>query len=219
MFRPGFWFGGKSVTEIFLAHAEGGSGNPVTFAGLNFGAAASNRYLVALITWIGSPAKTITACSIGGIAATVVIASGAGGATGQSAAIAIALVPAGTSGSVVGTFTGAVANATVSLYSLQNLASATPTATAASNAANPTATLNIPSGACLLAVAGAIGTSPSGSWTSPMTNDVNTTFGGGTACRTSASNVFSGSQVGLVVTCTFTSSGSGAAGAFAVFAP
>ena len=211
--------GANIVIETFLAHAEGGSGNPVTFSALSFGAAAANRFLVAAFTWIGSPAKTLSSCTIGGISATVVVSSGAGGATGQSAAIAIAAVPTGTSGNVVGTFSGSVANVAVALYSLSAIASATPTATASSNAANPTATINIGAGACLLAVAGAIGTSPSGSWTSPMTNDVNTTFGGGTACRTAASHVFPSAQTALVVTCTFTSSGSGAAGAFAVFSP
>lgn len=101
-----------------------------TYAGLNFGTAAVDRYLVACVTYRVGSAIGISSVTIGGVAATLVIGASSGTApTVTRAAIYIALVPTGTSGNVVVTHSGTVSRAGCSLYSLTGIGSATASAT------------------------------------------------------------------------------------------
>lgn len=208
--------GGAAVGILYLDHQESGtSGSSITFSGLSFGVASSGRYLAACITWNSSPNHALASCTIGGVAATILTQVQSGGSGGQSCAIAIALVPTGTSGSVVANFGGSVVNFAVELYSVLGIQSPAASSVATSVANAPTATLAVQANGGVLGVGRCSRTTPSATWAG-ITKDADVIFGG--ICATSASNNFATAQAALVITCTFTST-VGSAGAFAAFAP
>lgn len=106
----------------WVSHAEDAAGGTtITHTGISFGAASSNRTLVAAI--VGRPtsvaATVISSVTIGGVSATQV--SGAYIANGTNAHIADiwqAAVPSGTSGNVVVTYANATSRSGIDLYSL-----------------------------------------------------------------------------------------------------
>lgn len=74
-----------------------------TFTNQNFGAAAADRYIIVGVG-IGNSSETISSVTIGGVTATSVVTGTPGGGDGQ-AGIFIALVPTGTTGTIVVTCT------------------------------------------------------------------------------------------------------------------
>lgn len=121
-----------------------------TFAAQNFGAAATNRYIIAVINMDGTDG--VTSVTIGGVAATVVATAVTGSLYVSS--IAIALVPTGATGDVVIDPLASGTQCQVSLYRATNLVSATPIATTTSSSSNPTLNINVQAGG--FAVAGGI---------------------------------------------------------------
>lgn len=109
------------LTAVFLDsdHAGGTSvPNPTTFSGLSFGTAAANRLLVAAVcTGTGGSSNSVpSAVTIGGIAATLVKGATVGEA---QASIWQALVPSGTSGTVVVNLGSGSNTCTVGLWSVK----------------------------------------------------------------------------------------------------
>lgn len=211
--------GSNFVIPTFLAHQESATAAAsFTFTGLNFGAASPDRYLVACICWEGSPAKTLTSCTIGGVAASIICQVNGGSTSVNSSAICIALVPTGTSGNVVANFSGSAGETGCSLYSVSGIPAGTASSSATSAANAPTATINVPGGGAVIAVANAIGPSgaPTATWTG-LTKDVDAVIGS-PRTYSSASAMFSAANPSLSVTCTFSST-NGSSGCFAVFSP
>lgn len=101
-------------------------------ASISFGDARADRRIVAVIHWSeGGTHRTLSSATIGGVAATVHVQRGhSGGSTGLGAAIISALVPTGTTGAVVCTFSGGgTADVSCGVYRLTGLTSGTPTDT------------------------------------------------------------------------------------------
>jgi hypothetical protein len=207
----------REVLSTFLAHSEQtATASSYSFTSLSFGMADADRYIVACLTIQASvDGVGITDCTIGGITATQIVQSAlAGGRRG--AAIFIAKVPTGTSGTVAFTLSGNAANASVAVYSVIG----GPAASSTSSTDNaPTASLNIAAHGAVIAVAIAgSGSSPSATWTN-LTEDCDNNLGSGNLqCRSSASKSFATAQTGLTTTCTFSTT-AGSAGCFAVFEP
>lgn len=97
-----------------------------SIASVPFGTAKSTRLVVCVVFWICSTARTFTSATIGGVAATKHIDQHGTTTNAAGCAIISALVPTGTSGTVVLTFSGAVASCGVYSYSIYDAVSNTP---------------------------------------------------------------------------------------------
>lgn len=103
----------------FVAHAEDTvGGSPITFTGISFGTADTNRIIAVPVCWrANADGDTITGMTIGGVSATQ--ASGAYvSATGGAwiSDIWYAAVPTGTSGNVVVTFSATTSRTGIATY-------------------------------------------------------------------------------------------------------
>ena len=145
-----------------------------THPGMNFGAANPKRYLIAAIAF--SSLTSITSVTIGGVAATELVAVVSGFGNARSAFF-IAAVPTGTSGDVT-VNAGAGGVSSVALYSVVNLQSATPIATDSNFGSSPLGmSLNGTKGGIVLASAYMTGSpGASASWTGLTTVDLNLRF-------------------------------------------
>lgn len=120
-------------------------GNNGTGTGLPFGTAVAGRRLVAMINWSeGGALNTVSSVTIGGVAATIHVQRGHnGGGTGLGACIASAVVPTGTSGNVVVTYSpGGGITKQVGLVQLVGYTGA-PAGTATDQTQTPTGTCSI----------------------------------------------------------------------------
>ncbi len=152
----GFGSGGKAPVSGGFVSAGKGT-NVSSISSLSFGTIASNRYLVAVIS--GSLNAAITGVTIGGVTATIAILDQDVGGSDVETCIAIAAVPTGASGTVAWSGTNGVGPVCVSLYAIYGLGSATPTATASSNANPSTQSLsNLPAGSFVISGSVCLGT-------------------------------------------------------------
>lgn len=169
----------RRVTEV--AFGSGSTLNPITtthtHSGMTLGAADSGRYIIAAIDCRDASARTVSTLTIGGVTATLIYAYQT---SGTICGFWVALVPTGTTGDVVITFSGSVARSGVSTYRL--LTSYDPTAysdaqqdtTATSNHLD--ITLNVPAaGVALAAVFYNNSTTASITW-SGLTEDYDNTY-------------------------------------------
>jgi hypothetical protein len=123
-------------------------GPTYTFNGVTLGAAAADRVIVAIVT-ASTNNRTLTALTINGTPMTIhENRSGAGaGAPFFDLTVAIASLPwpTGTTATVAATFSGLGEGATLMIYRLDGLVSATPHASAFANGVgNPSLTLTTP---------------------------------------------------------------------------
>lgn len=157
-------FGGRIAAPppslTFLqATADPTPATTFTFAGQNFGAADPTRRIIVVAHAIDSiTAFTFTSITIGGIAATIHVD---GGSSASNIAIASALVPAGTSGSIVVNLSGGTPDrCAIAVYRAINETSASPHATLLDTSISSgvfSGTINIPADGWVIA-----GTQPSG---------------------------------------------------------
>lgn len=194
-------------------------GNVSQFTGRNFGVPQAGRFIVAALTVAAAGGTVINSITIGGVPANLVVARttgnpGAGGSH-RAAAIAIAEVVSGSSGTVSFGIGGALNDCALTLYSIYGLQSAAAARTGSSIANSPGVALNVGAGGIIIAGAASGGlSSPGASW-SNMVKDTDNAIG--VIRHTSAHNQFS-SAVNLSFVCNF-SGGTGSCGAFAVFEP
>lgn len=205
------WFYSSGIRPI-ATNFLGGVVQSGLNASFSFGNAGGGRLLIACCAWQAGVLGTLV-CTIGGITATQICQSALSSGS-RTAGIYAAIVPTGTSGSVV--LTGGAVQATrdaIYLYSIYDIATIN-TVSATSTALSPTATLNIPANSSSIGIAmgGGVG-APSASW-SGITLDQTDQF---SQQATSAAHTdFSTAQTSYAETCTLTGS-VGSAGAFAVF--
>ncbi|MDF2994686.1 MAG: hypothetical protein K0R27_323 [Xanthobacteraceae bacterium] len=178
------------------------------FSGQNFGAEASDRYLIASIISTDNPnARSFISCSIGGVAATKMLSLGEGAASSNVLGFYGALVPTGTSGAVSVTFNSTMQVCGLTLYRATGLRSLTPfDSDTVNTAATPlTLTIDIPSGGMVLAaVWGAVDTRTT--WTNATENDdANIISGSNNWSNASASRL--NAQTGRAVSSSATSRG------------
>jgi hypothetical protein len=161
----------RKVALTFRANAQDGTDlTTYTFASQAIGPASPDRYVIVCIGSRANSARSISSVTIGGIAATAVVTANNATAGADMAAIYIALVPTGTTASVVVTFSGAMLRCVIGVYSMvQNgRATATNTNTATPSGTTPTTTLTVPSNGSLVAAVWAQSSvSASVTWTGP----------------------------------------------------
>lgn len=190
--------------------------NSYTFSSQNLGAASADRYIIVSIQTrdSGTGAKTINSVTVGGVSATITVQKqGVDAATNSTVAgLAIALVPSGTTGDVVVTFSEVVLRCSIALYAATGLTSATPTDTGSSNASNPTYDIDVAAGGFAIgAISDANGTSVV--WTG-ITENFDTTVE--TFLLVSgAAATFATQQTNLTLTATITGTADNPAGVFA----
>jgi len=127
------------------------NGTTATVTGVQFGTAFAGRVIV--ISWSTSAynERIPTAITIGGVSATIMSTTGAGGYPGFG--IAYAVVPTGTSGSVVFTFSVADTVDIFSAVALTGAASATASDTI-SNSTGASGNIDVGAGGCIVAFGG-----------------------------------------------------------------
>jgi hypothetical protein len=111
-FSPGFIFAGAAnfldASYIGENHEGSAASNSYSFAAQPIGIAAADRYIFLNIQWFStSNVPSLTGCTIGGVAATIVLQSTAANNRPINA-IAYALVPSGTTATIAFTFSGIV---------------------------------------------------------------------------------------------------------------
>lgn len=112
-----------------------------TFASQSFGATAADRKIVVGVGARGSGNFTISSVTIGGVTATLVVNSSSG--LQDQAALYIADVPTGTTGSVVIVLSTGILRCGIGVWRMIGAASSTPTDTGISAADPATTTLTI----------------------------------------------------------------------------
>lgn len=154
--RP-FFFSGTVPTASFLAKDEDASNLTEYTYTLSFGAAASNRYLIACATTRGSATSaTVDTLTIGGVTATQVVEATVNNSGAYNGvAIYIAAVPTGTSGDVVVTYNNSQLRGGCGLYRVTGLSSSTAHDTASDNGASSplSDTINVLAGGFVIGVA------------------------------------------------------------------
>lgn len=165
--------GSKPPVLTLTDKAQNTSGGGGTFTGLNLGAAAPDRYMVAAIG--NSSATATTAVTIGGVSATQLVAVNSPFGNARTS-IWIALVPTGASGNVV-ISNGAGGNTTIALYSITGLLS--PSAVATSTASGtPPQSLSVAVNALgfVICVGYSSGATSTATWSGLTSTDVNVLF-------------------------------------------
>lgn len=144
----------------------------------SLGTANATRRIIVALGWGSAAATTISALTVGGVSASEVVAiENTYDSVGCGAAIWIADVPTGTTGTVEITFSGSVARGGYSVFRVVNLDSATETDSdvdALSTAGVVTTTIDIPANGFAVAVASSLDPEPgtgvgSFSWNSGWT--------------------------------------------------
>lgn len=170
----GFMAGARPPAELaFLQHTRDDTDQATTYtyAGQNFGAVAGIRRIVAVFSWsVQNAVRTISTVTIGGVAATIHQQTTTGPTVAQTdcgVCIASALVPTGTSGSVVVVANGAMSRSSLALYRAINETGASPTQGFADNTMTAnvlSGTVNIPANGWVVAGACANTTAPAYTW-------------------------------------------------------
>jgi hypothetical protein len=191
-----------AAVQTFLQFAgDIANASTYTFSAQNFGTEAADRYIIAVIqSRKALAATTVSSVTIGGVAASISVQRANTVTNTSVCAIAIALVPTGTSGDVVVVFADAMTRCGLGLFSATGL-SATPADTDSAAANDPSVSLDCPAGGFI--IAGAMSNlTGSATWTG-VTERWDTTVEA-TNNYTGGSLDFATTQTGLTVTATFT---------------
>jgi len=203
--------GGGLFSLAWLTSAtDSSSTNPVTYAGLSFGAADTDRIIAVYIASRQTTVNTITGVTIGGVSATAVTGTAAqvNGTNGACCQIWQAAVPTGTSGNVVVTYGAAPTRSVVSLY---RIITVTPTATSGNSDSQTTLTsvgtaVTVPSGGGAIAGAAEQANTNTFTW-SNATQDVQGAIAGSqqytTATVTGTGSITPNANDGAIVPMVF----------------
>jgi hypothetical protein len=187
---PLFSGGAKQIAFLSSPAAIIATQSTYTFAAQNIGAPSASRRIHVAIGGDGQSNALVSSVTVGGIAATInanVIQNSG------TAAIATALVTAGTTADVVVTFAGNKARVVIGLYSSVGLASNVAFDSGSSLADPGVATLNTVSGGFCLAVAGNDQTAAI-NWTGGVVEDYEN-VGGGTMVSSGAHGATTGAPI------------------------
>lgn len=169
-----------------------------TFSSVNFGTADGARYIICGVSSRAGGSSTINSVTIGGVTASIVVQINSAADSGfNTAGIAIAAVPTGTSGDVVVVFSAGQARATIYLWSSTTLESATASDFDSNAANDPSVNIDCPANGFIIAVASfSVGTG-STTWTG-LTEDYDQALESNLNV-TMASDNFVAAQTGLTV--------------------
>lgn len=215
--------GGATVSAPLAAvtlasHAESGNdpGSSFTFSSQALGAAAADRKLV-VITGAGSSGATISAMTIAGVSAELVLAKH----TAEShSEMWQADVPTGTSGDIVITYSTTIHNTGIGIFRITGAGTGptSPSDTANDSQAAPIAlTITVPAnGVC---IAGACDDATSSHTWAELTEVYDASASGGSRMHTGALLASETLQTDLAVTCTFSNTVSQETGLAASWTP
>jgi hypothetical protein len=187
--------GNAALTQVFTGNAGTTSATgSFTASGISFGAAAPNRSMACFVSTISGVGNIPTSVTIGGVAATEVVAVLNGN---DRIGLWMASVPTGATGNVVVSVAGSF-SCRIMLYAIYGLSSLTPAQTASSTATPLTDSVTVNGGGVV--IAGAVSQAgASAAWTG-LTQDVFATSG--VVAYTSASLTAALSQT-VPISCTF----------------
>lgn len=181
--------------------------NTFTFASQSIGTEGSRRYVVVAVMNIGS---TVTGVTIGGITATNVTGSA------FDPTFYMALVPTGTTATVVVTQSASVASTvSITVWSVRNIRSATAVATSTSTASPANLDLNASSNGVVIALAYSGSNGATYSWTG-LTEDYEQTSGINNVPRSGSHIDRASAETPRTVRCTYSASASPRAAAISL---
>lgn len=173
-----------------------------TFTGKAIGAADAGRYVVVVAGHSAGAQRALTSATIGGVSATTLLT--VNGADGFSAVhIIIALVPTGTTATVVLNYNNGVLRVGIAVYRLIDLLNGTAYAAGSDTAATSgvvTTTLNVPAGGVAVGCA-VTGDGTAWTWSAGLTEDSDQ-FPESQIAVSSGSGAFGSAQTPLTVTAT-----------------
>lgn len=174
----------------------------VTLTGVSVGAPAPDRLVVAIVLGRDANARTIASVTIGGAAATAAVTSPS---QNNPSGIYYALVPAGTSATVVVTFSAATTRMAVAIYTLTGCRNPAPAAVDQDYDTTTTLSASLARPRDAVVIAGSI-TSSSGTFTwTGLTEDADTAHSGSRVATASAA--FSAADPAMAASFVNTSSG------------
>jgi hypothetical protein len=195
----------SDVAVLLTSNGSSVAAGTVTYSGLSFGAAFSDRVIVALVAGRtdGPTGRYIQGVTIGGYAATGTWRRTSAASGTQVVGIYAAVVPTGTTGDLFIDFNSPVDFASYTLVVLQNVISASATNRVDSNNVDVTrsVTIDCPAGGICLAVVNSNRDNSSATWTGLTEND-DFAYNTNQDLHTTAYSVFSTYQTGLSVSVT-----------------
>ena len=198
--------GSASVASISYRTTEtqDSAATTYTFTSKDIGTAAVGRRVIVGVVGSGAASRTISSVTVGGNAATAVafIENVGGLATLQAALYAIQ-VDAGTTATIVVTFSGGNNRCGIGVWAAYDLQSGTATATGTSVANPQTASLNISAGGIAIGVANGFDNNAltGYSWTN-LTENFDALFASNQIAHSGASAAFATAQTSLALTAT-----------------
>lgn len=181
-----------------------------TFTGVSIGTAATNRLVYVAVTFVAANARRISSATIGGISATIVDFA----AQGNGTFFIYANVPTGTTATVAITFDAVCIRCLIGSYSMFNLKSLVPIATAFAttwSAGSISASVNAPADGIVIAGVNNSTNSNAVSWTN-VTSRYSAVLDGAFLSAGASTQVTTGGSVTVTATAT-----SAATGRFAVY--
>lgn len=161
--------------------ALGGAAGSLNFGTLNFGADAADRWIIAAVTNQGG--GSLSACSIGGVAATILGTVNAA----WEAGFAVAKIPSGASGNVTATFSGSSVNLACMIAAITGWAGSSFSVAAVAN-------VNVPANSAMVGIAGGNGSALPGIAWSGLTADAYQAIRSGTGFGVGAEGAFGNFQ-------------------------
>lgn len=140
LINPFFYKPQKILTFLNSANQSTG-GSSYTFSSSSFGTASSTRRIIVSIAGANN-SRTISSVTIGGVSADIVLQYSASG-DNNTVGIAIALVPTGTSGSIVVNWSGTQDTTIIGWWAATGLESNTAYATSTNTIPSSPATMDI----------------------------------------------------------------------------
>lgn len=175
-----------------------------TFTSKDIGTAATGRRIIVGVIGSGAASRTISSVTVGGNAATAInFVEGSGTGAFLQSAIYIIQVDAGTTATVVVTFSAGNNRCSVGIWAAYDLQSSTATATGTSVANPQTASLNISAGGIAIGVANGFDNNAltGYSWTN-LTENFDGLFASNQIAHSGASAAFVTAQTSLALTAT-----------------
>lgn len=168
-----------------------------TFSAENLGAANAERYIIVGVTGRSSDggARTLSSVTVGGVGATINVQVHS---SGNTAAVAIAKVPTGTTGDVVLVWSSTMGNADIGLWRVTDVTSTTANDTLSSTADPPSDTINVNADGIVIAISKSDAGGDTTTWAG-ITEDFDAADSAGNN-YSGASDTFESEQVGLTVT-------------------
>jgi hypothetical protein len=191
------------ISAEFLTASTAGAATTYTLTSIPFGTATSDRLIVVMVNGHRAATRTVTSATIGGVTATIHMNHGT---SVTQLAIFSAVVPTGTSGTVVIAWSGDQADIRYAVYSIKGYVSTTPSLTdqIINTSVAPTSTISPAANTAVLAHAisftgaGAATTTWSGTAGLVKSNDTSSVNTG----SSSAFKVFSSSATNVTITAT-----------------